>query len=197
MKFFTKSLQNYLLIGFPFVITCAVWQFFVSERTIAETASGLTTFTWDVLSWNVMMWFAALVVFLVTLLMSPSFRGDIVSRLANIQDRDEHEAQITGAAAKSTFVATLSFMIVLLFCSTFSLSFSPIPANQQYDGKTRQVHVSMNFRLFDESASRSPAPGSFNSRDFSPSASACLMALIAWQLISFRRSARKESRLQT
>jgi hypothetical protein len=193
MKFFTKALQTYLFVGFPFVVACATWQFFVSERTIAATASGLTTFIWDVLSWNVVMWFAALIIFLLTLLISSTFRNAVITRIANINDRDEREAQITGVATKNTFIASLAFTIVLLFVSVFSLSLTPIPESQQFDGKTKQVHISMNFRLFDERPSKSDeqSPEGFNSRDFSPSASSCLLALLTWQLISFRVSARR------
>lgn len=196
MRFFAKSLQTYLLIGLPFVIACATWQSFTPEREIAESDSGLTTFIWDVLSWNVVMWFGALVILLATILFSSSIRKEIISRIADIKDRDERDVQITANAAKNSFIASLAFMIVLLFLSVFSLSMSPIPPAQQYDGKTKQVHISMNFRLFDENPGKSDLSntGGFNSRDFSPSASACLLALITWQLLSFRLSARKESR---
>ena len=194
MTAFKKSLYAYLGYGFPFVIICGIWQSLTPQGDIAQNSSLAVRGIWAVLSWNLLMWFCALAIFFLMLILHPGFRSQFISTISNIKDRDEREAQITGDAAKSSYMITLAGMIFLLFLSTFTLSLSPIPAEDRHDGKTQKLSISMRFRLYDQSEGKQELDASegFRTSDFAPSASACLMALIAIQLVSFRTRVKRD-----
>jgi hypothetical protein len=191
-----RLMQNYLIIGLPFVIICMVTETLNPEIPF-QTTSWITKIGWHALGINIMLWFTTLIIYLVTMVTSANIREKTLKRLANLQERDEREAYITGKAARSVYISTLSLTLLLLFFSVFSFSIGTNPENERQAGKGKlAASISLQFHLLNESELKSPAKTNdlpaFNSREMTPSASTMLLILLGWQLVMFSLTARKE-----
>ncbi len=196
---FVRFVQNYLLGALPFVLICMVWGTRYTEVEILKNPKVFTIILWNVLSWNLMLWFAVLIVFLVLLVALPKVREKTLRRLANLQERDEREQYITGKAARAAYISSLSILILLFFLSVFSLKITRFPEGETNNGKHGSVAIGLRFSLLDE------APAEGHSVDqigieythFPLSKTAVLLGLIVWQLVIFNVSARRENQLHT
>lgn len=189
-----RFIQNYLVFALPFVIGCAVWSSVRSENEILGNASVATKVLWEVLSWNLMLWFATLISFLILLVVLPDARERTLKRLANLKERDEREEYITGKASRAAYISTLSLMIFLLFISIFSLNITRVPESEAIDGKTKKLSIGLQFNLTDSPRTQTNQTGQvlFESKDIPLSKTAILFVLLGWQLVAFNLTARKE-----
>lgn len=189
-----RIIQNYLACALPFVIACAVWSSLRSEGDILGSASVFTKGLWELLSWNLMLWFAALISFLILLVALPEARERTLKRLAGVKERDEREEYITGKASRAAYIATLSLLILLLFLSVFSLNITRAPENEAIDGKTKRLSIGLQFNMTDIPKSQTNQSGQvlFESKDLPLSKTAILFVLLSWQLVTFNLTARKE-----
>jgi hypothetical protein len=190
-----RAVQTYLVLAFPFVIAVAVWHSLQQNNVgVLDQRSIFATVAWEILSWNLMLWFAVLFGFLVALVFSSEAREATLTRLANIKDRDEREKYITGQAARSAYLSTLSIMILLLVLSVVNLRVTNLPAGTQVDGKTKAVSIGINLSLTEETqlSSDSKEQAMVESKGIPLSKTAIIFALLAWQLFMFNRTARKE-----
>lgn len=188
--------QNYLLYTLPFVIACMIWGTISPEKEILKNASFLTKALWETLSWNLMLWFAVLILFLILLVALPEAREKTLKRLANLKERDEREQHITGLAARTTYISTLSLLVCLLFFSIFSLNIHRVPEGEAINGKTGTVEIGLRFQLLDTPRVETEQTGNkviFESKDIPLSKTAILLGLIIWQLAAFNTSARREN----
>lgn len=190
-----RIVQTYLFYSLPFILICMAWGSIKPERDILTDATFFTKVAWEVLSWNLMLWFIVLIVFLLLLVLIPEAREKTLKRLANLKERDEREQYITGKASRSAYISTLSLLIFLLFISIFSLNISKIPDHEIKDGKSKTLSIGLGFSLLDESKVKMDSTGNilFETKDIPLSKSAILLILIGWQLVSFNLSARRES----
>lgn len=196
MNKFIKITQNYLLYALPFVLVCAGWSAVKTEKEVLSEATIASRILWEILSWNLITWFVVLILFLVMLVVFPLAREKTLKRLANLKERDEREQYITGKAARTAYIATLSLLILLLFFSVFSLNIYHKPEAQAINGKTGTIAIGMQFKFLDSPAVVSEQKTEkviFESRDIPLSKSAILLLLIIWQLGAFNYSARKEN----
>jgi heme/copper-type cytochrome/quinol oxidase subunit 2 len=182
-----RFIQTYLVVAFPLVLLCMARK---------PTPPVENNFLWEILSWNLMLWFAVLVVFLVMLVILPAARERTLCRLANLKERDEREEYITGKAARASYIATLSMMILFLFFSIFSFSYYRLPENEATNGKRTTISVSAGFNLLgDNQLVYSPETEMiFSTKSYSLSSAAMLFILIGWQLAVFNLVARRETR---
>jgi len=189
-----RLIQTYLMFGFPFVMICMVWETIYTENKILKDATTLTRTLWDALGWNLMLWFAVLIIFLVMLVAVPSVREKTLRRLANLKDRDEREEYITGKASRAAYISTLSLMIFFLFFSIFSFNIYRVPQTEAINGKHLFASISIGFNLLDKPAveNYSKKEVLFKSKNFSLSTSAIILILLGWQLLIFNLTARKE-----
>ena len=142
-------MQNYLLYASPLVLICIAWSTVWSGDVLVD-ASPLAKMAWEVLSWNLMLWFAVLILFLIFLVVVPDAREKTLARLANLKERDEREQFITGKAARTPYISTLSVMMLLLFISIFSLNIYRVSKQNTTDGKTGRVTIALSFALLDK-----------------------------------------------
>lgn len=182
-----RYIQTYLLFAFPLVATCMIWTGSVSDSSII----GLIH---EFLSWNLMLWFAVLTFFLVLIVVVPKAREHTLRRLANVKERDEREEFITGKAARVTYIATLSLMIFLFFCSVFSVSLVKFPENKTINGKHYALNFSLGYGIFEDSNMKKSEEKNrvFDSKYYSLSTPTVILILIFWQLITFTLIAKKE-----
>jgi MFS family permease len=190
-----RWIQNYLLYALPFVLICMAWGTIHPEKQILTDATFLTKATWEILSWNLMFWFAVLILFLFLLVVLPEAREKTLKRLANVKERDEREQFITGKASRAAYISTLSLMILLLFFSIFSLNIYRAPEKEAINGKTGTVAIGLGFSLIDKPRIETNSENKviFESKDIPLSKTAILLALIIWQLASFNFTARREN----
>ncbi len=191
-----RYIQFYLLIGLPFVIACMVWSNARSESEVLQNAGFFAKASWEILSWNLMLWFALLIIFLVMLVAIPSVRDNTLRHLANLKERDEREEYITGKAASAAYISTLSLVIFFLFFSVFSLSIFFMPKDQLHKKRiTVAIHVGIN--LLEKTNPEIIPQGEvlFSTKNIMPSSSSILIILLAWQLLIFNYTARKEQKM--
>jgi hypothetical protein len=192
-----RVIQNYLLIGLPFVLICMVWETIYPDIQFGKNVSTLTRLCWELLSINLMVWFIMLIVFLICMITMKGVREKTLRRLANLKERDEREQYIMGKAARATYISSLSLMILVLFFCMFSVRIStipPVPPNNHHLSAGISLHFSLlnkteYAKLQDKSAKTSVL---FDSKEFSLSSSAIVLLLLGWQLLIFNYTARKE-----
>ena len=198
-----RFIQNYLIIALPFVIACMIWSTVSPEEQFLAEASALTKIVWEVLSINLMCWFAVLVLFLTLSVLAPSIREKTLRRLANLKERDEREQYITGQASRAAYISTLSLTLFFLFFSIFSLKISSLPNEQTSDGhQPTTVNISFHFSLLNrteiENRNTVATPIAekvlFDSENWSFSTPAILLILLCWQLLVFNVTARQALR---
>lgn len=171
------------------------WGTISPEKEILKDAPFLTKAIWELLSWNLMLWFAVLILFLVLLVALPEAREKTLKRLANLKERDEREQYITGKASRTAYISTLSLLVFLLFFSIFSLNIHRATENEAINGKTGTVSIGIQFNLLDKPrVETNQATGQvlFESKDIALSKTAILLILILWQLAAFNITARRE-----
>lgn len=188
-----RLVQNYLLYALPFVLTCMAWGTITPEKEILRDSTIVTKFLWEALSWNLMLWFVTLIVFLVLLVAVPDAREKTLKRLANLKERDEREQYITGRASRAAYISTLSLLILLLFFSVFNLNVHRVAESEAVNGKRGTVAIGLQFSLLDKNRVETGSNGEvlFESSDLPLSKPAILLALIIWQVGVFSLSARR------
>jgi hypothetical protein len=193
-----RYIQNYLICALPFVIACMVWETIQPDIQFGTSSSIMVKVLWEVLSWNLMLWFVFLILFLISLVAISSVREKTLRRLANLHERDEREQYITGKAARAAYISTLSFLILFLFLSMVSLRIASVPKNQVgTNGHHTQVNIGIHFSLLDKHTDEiiNQTPDEkifFDSNTIKPSISTILLFLFCWQLLIFNLTARKE-----
>jgi hypothetical protein len=200
MNKIVRFLQNYLLIGAFFVAILLGWSLLLINSNI----QGFVKFIHEVLSWNFIIWFATLFIFLIMLVVFPVARENTLKRLANLKERDEREQYITGKAARASYIATLSLMIFLFFMSIFSLHIyhfsNANDVSENGKGHHWEIGFNVGFSLFDKpEINNNPITHNtlskseiFNSEKITPSKSAMILILLLWQLLIFNITTRKE-----
>lgn len=190
-----RWIQNYLLYTLPLVLICMAWGSFKGEKEILQDPTIFTKVAWELLSWNLMLWFAVLIVFLVMLVAIPEAREKTLKRLANLKERDEREQLITGRASRAAYISGLSLMILLLFFSIFSLNIYRAPESEAINGKTGTATIGLNFNLLDKPKVEMNPENKvlFQSSDIPLSKTAIILLLIIWQLTIFNITARREN----
>lgn len=194
MKKTIRWMQNYLLYALPFVLICMGWQTIQPETTILTNANLLIKMIWEVLAWNLILWFVTLTLFLIFLVVIPEAREKTLTRLANLKERDEREQLITGRAARSAYISTISVLILLLFMSIFSFNMYRVPQEDAVNGKTGFISIGLSFDLLDEPIGETKSRGNtiIESHSIPLSKTAIILGLIIWQLAVFSFSARRE-----
>lgn len=189
-----RWVQSYLIFALPFVLICMAWGTLHSEKEILTDPSFATKWAWEILSWNLMIWFATLIMFLVLLVAVPDAREKTLKRLANLKERDEREQLITGRASRTAYVSTLSLMIFLLFFSIFSLKIYRVPESEATNGKTGTAEIGLGFSLLDSPRIETNSDNKiiFETKDIPLSKTGIILILILWQLAAFNYTARKE-----
>lgn len=191
-----RFIQNYLIIGLPFVIACVIWETISPGIENGKDYSPLAKMIWTGLGLNILLWFSMLILLLIALVIVPSVRDKTIRRLANIKERDEREQYITGKASRTTYIATLSAMIFFLFFSLFSFDITTIPKDQN-DGHRFRASLGLHFSLLNNSDAKQPITKTpekvvFDTKRYSLSSSTILLILLVWQLFVFNRAAKRE-----
>jgi hypothetical protein len=194
-------MQNYLLYGFVFVIALLIWGAWLayfSPLGLITDNNIVIRILHELLSYNLIFWFANLVLYMVFLVVIPSVREKTLSRLANLQERDEREEYITGKAARASYIATLSLTLFFLFFSLINIYLSKLnQTNPEKPGHS--VGIGIHYSFFSKSKvietsneSNEQVAIIFDTNQFSLSSSTIILMFLGWQLLIFNLAARRE-----
>lgn len=189
-----RYIQNYLMYGFLPVVVMIGWSFFHENDIVINNL--LLKVIYDLLSYNIMIWFATLILFMISLIIFPDIREKTLRRMANLQERDEREEFITGKAARASYLATLSLTLFFLFLSMFNFSYSKLEKTSP-DQPGHNISIGFGYHFFGDvmTANKNEKGVSriFDSTNYTLSGSTLLIILLGWQLLIFNLNARKFS----
>ena len=190
-----RYIKNYLVYGIIPVIGLIIWSIFLNHN-IAES-NIVVRITHELLSYNMMIWFVTFILFIISMTIIPEIREKSLRCLANLKERDEREEYITGKAARSSYVATLSLTLLFLFFSMFNFHYSKIEKSSP-DKPGHSVTIGFGYNFFSETVTKTQTPDGvtpiFDSNSYALSGSTLLLILLGWQLLFFNLSARKLSK---
>jgi len=135
-------------------------------------------------------WMAVSICISIRLIMSSSFRCNVLSKITFLKEQDEREVVLTGQAAKTTMLTTLAILIFLFCLSCFQFSVYRIPPEQAVDGKNRVLTLGFDFKLLDDSQQKGSSEDNEKADIISYSAlpissSTVIIGIIGWQIISY------------
>lgn len=187
MNRIVRLMQSYLLWSAPFVVACMLWE------DLGLDAHGVL---YDVISGNLMLWFAVLIAFLALLVLVPGARERALRRLANLKERDEREEYITARASRASYMSMLSVMILFLFLSVLTVRITHyLPGVRSADDGPATVSIDLDVDLWDRPHDATPEPDDvwfqFESHGLPLSKSAIILLFMAWQVVSFNLAARR------
>ncbi|MCE5262529.1 MAG: hypothetical protein LLG97_03225 [Deltaproteobacteria bacterium] len=130
------------------------------------------------------------------LMVSASFRDQVLAKITFIRERDERESQLTGKAAKTTFLMSLAILIFLLCLSCIQVSVYRVPEDKAIHGKTGMVTLGLGFNVFEDEGKKDPylavqRQNIFSYTGLPISSSAVILLLIVWQILSYNCSMRR------
>ena len=103
--------------------------------------------------------------------------------------RDEREGYITGHAAKTAYIASLSLLAFMLFLSVFSIKVDKLA--EQVAGKQHSLSIGIDFNLWAEPAVATSQAAVFGFDGLPLSGEALLLIVLLWQLAFFALTARR------
>lgn len=185
MNFLYKALPKYVFYSLPAVIACAVWSTLVQNT---NSYKGLLAILWELLSFNILLWFLALFLIICTLTFSKRFRESLLPKWTFLSERDERESLLSGNAARNTYLATIALTFLMLFLTSFQFGLRDLPVNEQIDGKTQSLSISLKLNLLEEKHK------SLNKIGFSEiplTKQAILLLILTWHIGSFALTRRR------
>jgi len=196
MKKLNGFIVRYLLYSIPAVAALFVWSLFQKQQDILNTGSTSLMIVWEILSWNLMLWFAMVMYILFVLLVSPKFRTAFLAKLGRIKERDEREEYITGKAAVKTFYSTLAVLLVLLFFSVVTVTVTKVSPERAIHGRQHSLTIGMSFSLYDSARENTADNGvaTIVTSRLPLSREMVIVMLLLWHLGSFYISSRKVMR---
>ena len=146
-------LSRTFLYGLPAVICLAVYSAFYEKTSLQAAGNGTADFFHELTGLVLGAWMLLTVYLAARLLISGTFREEMLARITFMKERDEREALLTGKATKTTFLMTLALLFFLLCLSCFQVSLYRLPPEKAINGKTGVLTLGTSFAL-----SRPPVP---------------------------------------
>ncbi len=195
MKRCDSILLKVFFCGLPAIVAFAVFSYSYSLGALTHgyiymrllnSLAGLVIAVWMTLSLYLSF----------RLMVSSSFRDQVIAKLTFIRERDEREAILTGKATRTTFLTSLAILIFLFCLSCFQVSVYRVPAEKAVDGKTGIVSLGLGFNLLEHSEQDRPKDtiqkkDIFSYTGLPVSSTAVILMLIGWQIISYNYSMRR------
>jgi len=191
MNKFYNALHNYLVYASPFVLAEVIWCYFQTSGSAPPDATLAIKGLWEILSWNLMLWFTGLAIFFCLIAFSTTVRKKALFKIAALKDSDEREEYITGKASSSSYISTLGVLIFLLFLSIVHVEINRLSPGQSIEGHTKEVKIGAGINIFETEKDKNPEKiVAFN--DIPLTKTGLIMLILVWQLASFNWNARKE-----
>jgi len=189
MKRLDSTLLKVFGYGLPGVIVFAVFSYFYRSGFF-EAASGRLGLLNALSGLVLALWMTLSLYLSVKLIVSGTFRDQVIARLTFIRERDEREAILTGKAARTTFLTSLALLIFLFCLSCFHVSIYQVPPEMAVDGKTGTVSLGLAFDILGNHRKEAMAGARdiFSYSGLPVSSTVVILFLIVWQIISYNYS---------
>ena len=198
MKRFDSTLLKVFLYGLPAMVVFAFYTYFYKTGVFSHnhaflgllnSLGGLVFAIWITLSLSLS----------IRLMISGSFRDQVIARITFIRERDERESILTGKATRTTFMTSLAILIFLFCLSCFQVSIYRVPQEMAVDGKTGFISLGLRFNLLEHSQKDMPnvpikKEDIFSYTGLPVSSTALILALILWQVIHYNFLMRRLTR---
>jgi hypothetical protein len=192
---FDATLLKVFLYGLPGVAILALFTYaygagFIDRNTAGAGAANTSA------GFVFALWMVSALYLSLRLILSGPFRDQAMARITFIRERDEREAQLTGKAARTTFLMTMALLIFLFCLSCFQVSIYRVPPEKVVDGKTGIVTLGIGFSLLeqgqqDRSAEAGQRQDLFVYRGLPLSGATIILLLILWQVLSYNCTMRR------
>lgn len=198
MKRFDSILLKVFLYGLPAVVAFAFYTYFY-KAGVFNHAQKFSGFLNGLGGLVLIIWMVLSLYLSVRLMVSETFRDQVIARLTFIRERDEREALLTGKATRTTFMTSFAILIFLFFLSCFQLSIYKVPPEMAVDGKTGCISLGFSFSMLEQSKPKMPADliekeYIFNYMGLPLTSTTLILLLILWQIISYNYSMRRLTR---
>ncbi len=132
-------ISKYLAFSTPLSIGYVIW--FISLTSNGKIYEVPDTVLWNILSYQMLIWFVLLIYFIVSLVFWGQFREKILTTATFSKERDERESFISGRASKATFYSTLAILIFFFFLSGFHIQLYRLPKEEGIFGKKMSLSI--------------------------------------------------------
>lgn len=195
MKKFDSMLLKVFLRGLPVIAILAVFAYCYSAGMVNHN-SGYNRSLNGFAGLGFALWMVLSVYLSIRLMVSGSFRNHVIGKITFIRERDEREAILTGKAAKTAFLTSIAFLILLFCLSCFHVSIYRVPPEKAVDGKTGFVTLGLGFDLLKYDKQDRPEDAIqkqdiFSYRGLPVSGTTIILMLIVWQIIFYNYSMRR------
>lgn len=195
MKKLDAALLKVFLYGLPLFVLFALFAYGYSEGVV-DREGGFMTFLNNLAGLVITAWMTLALYLSVRLMVSGTFRDQVIARITFMRERDERESLLTGKATKAAFLTSLALLILLFCLSCFQVSVYRVPANKAVDGKTGRISLGIGFSLLESDKQERPADATrkdyiFDYRGLPVSSETVILLLILWQIASYNYSMRR------
>jgi hypothetical protein len=192
MKRLDAILLKSFLYGLPMVIMLAIFSYLYRLGDINQS-SDILKLLYNFSGFVLGLWMLLSIYLSARLMISGSFRNEVLAKLTFIREKDEREVMLTGKATKTTFLTSLAILIFLFCLSCFQVSIYRVPQAKAVDGKVGIVTLDLDFTLIEGSktvdANKTLQKTDIFSYTGLPlSSTAVILLLIVWQIISYNYS---------
>jgi hypothetical protein len=187
MKKIDQIILKIFLYGLPVAISLAIFSSCYTNKTIYEQPSliqALYNFTGFIFG----LWMAFSFYLSLRLVFSKQLRSEILPKLTFFKERDEREAQMSGQAARNSYLITLAILICFLCLSVFSVSIYRVSPENAINGKTGTIGLGFTLNLFPKNVEAGPDKIAINYFTYSGlpvTNTAIILFLILWQILSY------------
>lgn len=184
------------LYGLPILVLFGIFSYSYSTGGIDHT-SGVARILNGLAGLAFAIWMTLSIVISIRLMLSASFRDQVLTRLTFIRERDERELMLTGKATRTIFLTTIAILTFLLCLSCFQVSIYRVPPEKAVDGKTGFVTLGFGMRLLEDAKPAVKDGDEFVKEDIFTysglpiSSSAIILGLIFWQICSYNVTMRR------
>ena len=191
-----RFILRYLIYSLFFVILFIIWSYLGGMGNTPEHL--LLLILYEVLNWNLVIWFLVLLYFPFALIFSSQFRELILTTLAHIKERDERESFITGQASRFAFLSTLALLVLFLVFSTVFIRYDRFPAGKSFNNHRNRISIDFNYKLFQlDAVKRTLEDGTVSWSNSLPiTRQGSILLLIIWQVLSYHYFARKKKKVE-
>ncbi len=186
-------LSRTFLYGLPAVICLAVYSAIYEKASLQAAGNVTANFLHELTGLVLGTWMLLTVYLAVRLLISETFRDEILARITFMKERDEREALLTGKATKTTFLMTLALLFLLLCLSCFQVSLYHLPPEKAVNGKTGVLTLGTSFKLAQPPVPMKGVQQEYFSYTALPvSTTGIILILILWHIFWYNFSMRRE-----
>jgi hypothetical protein len=194
MKRYDSLLLKVFFYGLPLLVVAAVFAYWHAAGGYRD--QGVLGFMNGIAGLIFSLWMAIALYLSLRLLISESFRNQVLTRLTFVRERDERESMLTGRATRTTFMTSIALLIFLFCLSCFQVSVYRVGPDIAISDKTGRITLGLGFSLLSAAPGGPPEDATENIFTYSGlplSGSALVLFLILWQVGCYNYSMRRLS----